>query len=302
MPRVTMTCLRRARATAFETTLRNALGFATIWSLEKKPTTGSASLAARPTPSATAAPVSRRIGSPKMLHFGISGSSLLVAATRFFAVTTKTSLDETRPSRRLTAWRIRLAPPNTRKNCFGRSGVESGQNRSPEPPARMTALNDIDDLPLFIVLPHDYEEFHLESITLPSASGSPRADRIPSASAGTEIFIGSPSRDMLLVISTQIRGPLSAKVLRSAMETTCCPDMRTSAKPPSKTRRYKSPSFSNPHCSRRSSSRTTGEIRATTASSTTSQKHQFTFRRQSMVTSVNFCSACAGETKKAPNL
>ena len=104
---------------------------------EKKPRTP---LPATPTPSAIAAPVSRRIGSPMMFAFGISGSSLRVAATSAFDVITKTSFGFTRPLSRLTLWRIRLSPPKTRRNCFGFSGVERGQNRSPEPPARMIAL------------------------------------------------------------------------------------------------------------------------------------------------------------------
>ena len=207
MPIVTMASRRRASATAFFTTLRNSFGFATIWSLEKKPTTGSlrvelgsfrvrlaslrvelgsfrvrlASLRvglgafrdleklddpkptlydskptlddaiAKPTPSATAAPVSRRIGSPTMLPFGTSGSSFRVATTSFFVVTTNASSGATSPSSLASACLIRLSPPNTRRNCFGRSGVESGQNRSPDPPARITALNPEDAV--FILTP-----------------------------------------------------------------------------------------------------------------------------------------------------
>jgi hypothetical protein len=54
----------RACAIAFFTHAANAFAFVTIWSAGKNPTTVSSSAPATPTPSATAAPVSRRIGSP----------------------------------------------------------------------------------------------------------------------------------------------------------------------------------------------------------------------------------------------
>ena len=190
MPIVTIASLRRASATAFLTTFRNSFGFATIWSLEKKPTTGSSSpsawrrgflprCAARPTPSATAAPVSRRIGSPMILPFGTSGSSFRVAATRLFVVTTNASSGATSPSRRASAWRMRLSPPNTRRNCFGRSGVESGQNRSPEPPARMTALKVPDIRPSLILSPLLSDKiFRLAFIQLAPPKKGPRISAV----------------------------------------------------------------------------------------------------------------------------
>ena len=99
MPIVTIEFVRFAFAIAADTVLRNFTGFTTIWSDEKKPRTP---LPVPPTPSAIAAPVSRHIGSPMMFCFGISGSSLRVAATSAFEVMTKTSFGFTSPLSRLT--------------------------------------------------------------------------------------------------------------------------------------------------------------------------------------------------------
>ena len=88
MPIVTICGPFAARAIARFTVARKRIGAATIWSLGKNPTTPSPPAPARPTPAATAAPVSRRIGSPMMFFAGISGSSRRVAFTRSFDVTT----------------------------------------------------------------------------------------------------------------------------------------------------------------------------------------------------------------------
>ena len=85
MPSVTIRAPFRASAAALRTAARNFAGFITIWSDEKTPIVPSPAM---PTPSATAAPVSRRSGSPTMFAAGISGSSRRVAATRSFEVTT----------------------------------------------------------------------------------------------------------------------------------------------------------------------------------------------------------------------
>ena len=83
--------------------------------------------------------MSLRHGSATMFARGSSGSSARVAFTSDSAVTTITRSGGTRPFSLSTAWRRSDLPPNTVRNCFGRSGVESGQNRSPLPPERITA-------------------------------------------------------------------------------------------------------------------------------------------------------------------
>ena len=88
---------------------------------------------------ATAAAVSRRHGSATMFARGSSGNSRRVAFMSEPAVMMRMRSNGTSPFKRSTAWRMRDFPPKTLRNCLGRSGVESGQKRSPLPPERMTA-------------------------------------------------------------------------------------------------------------------------------------------------------------------
>ena len=138
-------------AIALRIAARKAAGRLTIWSAGRKTRTGSPShpALAAATPSATAAPVSRRIGSPMMFARGTSGSSFRVTATNEREVTTKQSSGANTPESLDTVCRKRLSPPKTSRNCFGRFAVESGQNRSPPPPARITAFAAAIVFPIF---------------------------------------------------------------------------------------------------------------------------------------------------------
>ena len=66
-------------------------------------------------------------------------TDVAVAFASDAAVITRIRSGGTSPASRSTDCLISDLPPKTVRNCFGRSGVESGQNRSPLPPDRITA-------------------------------------------------------------------------------------------------------------------------------------------------------------------
>ena len=120
---------------------RNASAGEMSWSAVRMHPTASGPPALRTRPQAVAAAgaVSRRQGSPTTFSGGSIGSASRVKATKRPAVTTNVRSGGISPARRSTAWRMSARPPKRSRNCFGRSGVESGQKRSPLPPAMMTA-------------------------------------------------------------------------------------------------------------------------------------------------------------------
>ena len=87
---------------------------------------------------ATAGAVFRPLGSPRMFPAGSSGRCSPTRPRCSSAATTSVrSAGASGAARSNVAW-IMLRSPATRRNCFGRSPVLSGQNRVPAPPARIT--------------------------------------------------------------------------------------------------------------------------------------------------------------------
>ena len=78
-------------------------------------------------------------GSPITWAFGTSGAIDFAVFTRSREVRIHTSRGSTSPRSRSSVSASMGRSPRRERNCFGRERRESGQNRSPRPPARMTA-------------------------------------------------------------------------------------------------------------------------------------------------------------------
>lgn len=92
--------------------------------------------------SAIAAAVSRRSGSTMMFAGGKWGTSLLIASACEAEVRTIVFSLEIRPSNRCTVVSSRDWLEKRERWCFGRDCRLKGQNRSPKPPARITAYRE----------------------------------------------------------------------------------------------------------------------------------------------------------------
>src|SRR5687768_5810999 len=122
------------------TVARNALGSPIAWSAGRTRRTESGSRAARrPAARPMAAAVFFGSGSPISCSRGNSGSSAAIRSAIAAPVRTSQRSGGMRPSSRSAVSRTIVRSEMRGNSCLGLSGVEAGQNRSPTPPARMTA-------------------------------------------------------------------------------------------------------------------------------------------------------------------
>src|SRR5205823_6636921 len=90
-------------------------------------------------PRATAAAVSRLAGSATIFSFGKFPSSLRTALSCSVFVRIKMRSRGIKPSSRPRVSSSRVSAETRRSNCLGRARRLNGQNRSPLPPARISA-------------------------------------------------------------------------------------------------------------------------------------------------------------------
>src|SRR5207302_8797402 len=101
--------------------------------------------ALHPTPDARAAAVSRLAGSATMFSLGNPDASSRTAFSWSRFVKIKMFSRGMRPSSRASVSSSNVLPEKSASSCFGRALRESGQKRSPLPPARMSTYNDEED-------------------------------------------------------------------------------------------------------------------------------------------------------------